>query len=220
MPLTKRSVPCDAILGELLIGAFLLAAAAPAEAGGKVGMADVNQGHYDESRERDKLWWGDEDSPDPVLLRNWGALERANRFDDPEHARHFEEILDGLEQAVNRGFNQGQWNPFRKRDRERLDPETLFEVEAPTIAAPAPSESWMSHFRVRMSSGLEYRQEWPVGGPNRTLQMRIFGPVVEESLGLGFRLDGHVFDRVFQLKAYGGTNEDGPEAGLQFELEF
>lgn len=221
MPFSKRSVPADAILGELLIGIFILTSAASAQAGGTVPASDVNQGSYDMARERHKLFFGDEDSPDPVLLRGNGAGgDRINRFDDPENARHLKETLDGLEQALNRRVNEGHWFPLRKRDRKPTGPEILFGLE-PAAPEPVATDSWKSRFHFGLSRGLEYRQEWPTGERDRTLQMRISGPVVNDGLGLGFRLEGHVIDLPFQLKAYGGTGSDGTsEAGITFDLEF
>lgn len=226
MPFSKRSVHRETILGELLIGIVLLAAVPPARADGKVSSRDVNQGSYDEARERHKLFFGDEDSPDPVLMRTDGAFgDRVNRFNDPEHARQLKEVLDGLERALNRGVNEGRWIPFRNRDRKASDPAILFELDAPTAEQPIASESWTSRFRFKLSRGLEYRQQWPTGARDRALEMRISGPVVNDGLGLGLRLEGYVLDMPFQLKAYGGTVHDGMseteiEAGITFDLEF
>jgi hypothetical protein len=228
MPLSKRSVHCETILGELLIGIALLAAAPAARAGGgTIGANDINQGHYDEAKERSKLFFGDEDSPDPVLMRADGAFgDRVNRFDDPENEKQLEEVLDGLEQALNRGVNEGRWVPFRHRDRKAGDPKVLFGLDAPTIQEPvaAANETWKDRFHFKLSRGLEYRQQWPTARKGG-IEMRISGPVVNDGLGLGFRLEGQLFELPFQLKAYGGTVYDGfgdteVETGIQFDLKF
>jgi hypothetical protein len=174
------------------------------------------------ARERHKLFFGDEHSPDPVLLRgNSAGGDRINRFDDPENARRLKEILDGLEQTLNRKVNEGHWLPFGKQERKPTNPEILFELEPAAPHEPVATDSWKSRFHFRLSRGLEYRQEWPTGERDRTLQMRISGPVVNDGLGLGFRLDGHVLDLPFQLKAYGSRGYDGRnEAGITFDLEF
>jgi hypothetical protein len=221
MPLSKRSVLSGAIVGELLI-TLLFISARSAEAGGTAPARAVLDNSYDMARERHRLLFGDEHSPDPVLLRsNPAGGDRINRFDDPENARHLKEILDGLEHALNRKVNEGHWLPFGKPDRKPTDPVTLFDLEPDAPREPDATDSWKDRFHFRLSRGLEYRQEWPTGERDRMLQMRISGPVVKDCLGLGFRLEGHMLDLPFQLKAYGGRRYDGrSEAGISFDLEF
>jgi hypothetical protein len=221
MPFSKRSVPFDTVLlGEILLGAFLLTAANPARAGkgddedGRIAAREVMESIHDDAKQRAKFFFGDDESPDPVPLRGGRVGDRYGNFDDPEKARRLvaEEILDGLEDRLN----QGRWIPFRHRDRERSGPEILFGLDDPTPEAPVLADSWKSRFRVSLVRGLEYKQEWATGERNRKLQMRVFGPVVPGGPGLGLQLKGHVLDRRFRLNAYGGTNE----AGLTMDLEF
>lgn len=220
MPFSKRSVPFDTVLlGELLFGAFLLTIAPPARAGddeddGRLAAREYLEDIQDEAKDRAKLFFGDDESPDPVLLRGRRGGDRYGNFDDPEKARRLvaEEILDGLE----RRLNQGRWIPFRDEDRETTGPEILFGLDDPTPEPAVVVDSWRSRFRMSFVRGLEYKQEWATGYRNRKLQMRVFGPVVPGGPGLGFQLKGHVLDRRFRLNAYGGTNE----AGLTMDLEF
>jgi hypothetical protein len=222
MPFSRRSVPFDTVLiGELLLGALLLAPAGPAWAGnddeedGRLGAREVLENIHDDAKHRRKFFYGDEDSRDPVWARGRRGGDRYGNFDDPEKARRLvaEEILDGLEQRLN----QRRWIPFRDRDRKRSGPEILFGLDDPTPAPPViASDAWHSRFRLNLMRGLEYRQEWPTGERNRKLQMRVFGPVVPGGPGLGLQLKGHVLDRRYRLNAYGGSNE----VGMTMDLEF
>lgn len=222
MPFSKRSVPFDTVLlGEILLGAFLLTAANPARAGkggddedGRIAAREVMESIHDDAKQRAKFFFGDDEAPDPVPLRGGRVGDRYGNFENPEKARRLvaEEILDGLEDRLN----QGRWIPFRHPDRKSSGPEILFGLDDPSSEAPVLDDSWKSRFRVSLVRGLEYKQEWATGERNRKLQMRVFGPVVPGGPGLGLQLKGHVLDRRFRLNAYGGTNE----AGLTVDLEF
>jgi hypothetical protein len=244
MLFSKRAVPFDTLLlGEILLGALLFLPARPVRAGGDgegpderwrqggIAARDVVEPYLEDSRDRSRFFYGDDRGPDPVLLRGGRVGDRYGNLDDPEQARRrvAEEMLDRLEQRLNRP----DWIPFRDRgrdreedgDREREDargrdrkhpvPDILFGLEDPMPAPPVTDDSWMSHFRLSLSRGLEYRQEWETG-PNRKLQMRLYGPVVPGGPGLGLQLRGHVLDRRFRLNAYGGASE----AGLAVDVEF
>lgn len=221
MPFSRRSVPFETLLlGELLLGAMLLAPPLPARADddddGKIAARDIMEGIEDQAKERSKLFFGDERSPDPVLLRGGRRAggDRAGNFDDPEKARRLvaEELLDGIEERLN----QGRWIPFRRHDRKTTGPEVLFGLDDPAPEPPVAADSWRSRFRLSLMRGLEYRQEFQTGERNRKLQMRVFGPVVPGGPGLGFQLKGRVLERRFRLNAYGGTNE----AGVTMDVEF
>jgi len=221
MPFSKRSVPFDTVLlGEILLGAFLITAAGPAagkgdeDHDGRIAAREVMESIHGDAKQRTKFFFGGDDSPDPVQARGGRGGDRYGNFDDPEKARRLvaEEILDGLEERVN----QGRWIPFRHRDRKTSGPEILFGLDDPTPEVPVLTDSWKSRFRVSLVRGLEYKQEWATGERNRKIQMRVFGPVVPGGPGLGLQLKGHVLDRRFRLNAYGGANE----AGLTVDLEF
>jgi len=222
MPVSRRPAPFDRLLlGELLLGAVLLGPVLPARAGddddGKIAARDVMEGVQDQARERARLFFGDDRSPDPVLERRGRHLtaDRVGNFTDPEKARRLlaGELLDGIEERLN----HGRWIPFRHPDRKTTGPEVLFGLEDPTPEPPAvAADSWRSRFRLSLMRGVEYRQEFQTGERNRKLQMRVFGPVVPGGPGLGFQLKGRVLDRRFRLNAYGGANE----AGLTMDLEF
>lgn len=246
MPFSKRSVPFETVLlGEILLGAFLLSLAVPARAGnddddedefeGRISTGQFLEDLDDQAKNRSQFFFGDHSSPDPVLGRGGFRGDRYGNFDDPERARQAvaEDLLDRLEDRLNE--KSKDWNPFRKdeddarvaeperkREREREepprspDPALLFGLED---ADPPPAfvsgESWKSRFRLTLSRGLEYKQEWPTEG-DRKLQMRIYGPVVPGGPGLGLQLRGHVLDRRFRLNAYGAEKE----FGLAFDVEF
>lgn len=225
MSFSTRSVPFlrlpSLLLGELLIGASLLAFAVPAQAGnddrdGRLAAREMLENVHDEAKQRAKFFFGDDRSPDPVLLRGGRQFrgDRPGDFHDPDKARRLvaEEILQGLETRLN----QGKWIPFRNKERETTGPEVLFGLEDPGPELPVVTDSWRSRFRLSLVRGLEYRQEFHPGNGNRKLQMRVFGPVVPGGPGLGMQLRGQVLERRFRLNAYGGTNE----AGLTMDLEF
>lgn len=227
MPCSKRSHHSfdSILLGELLLGALLLVPAAPARAGdderdGRLAAREVLEDFHEEVQERERFFYGDDEAPD--LVRERGPRLRGDRvgsFEDPEQARRLlsEELLDRLEDRLNRGFNEGRWIPFWHRDdRKGSGPEILFGLDDPAPGPAAATDSWRSRFRLSLVRGLEYRQDFATSQPNRKLQMRVFGPVVPGGAGLGFQLKGHVLDHRFRLNAYGGTNE----AGLTVDLEF
>ena len=209
-------------LHAVLLGAFLLAPALPVRAGdddeqdGRLSARDVVEGVHDVVKERNKFFFGTDESPDPVIGRGGHRFQgdRPGDFHDPEKARRLvaEEILDGVEDRLN----QGKWIPFRHRDRKTTGPDVLFGLDDPSPAIPVMTDSWTSRFRVSLVRGLEYRQEFATGERNRKIQMRVYGPVVPGGPGLGLQLKGHVLDRRFRLNAYGGTNE----AGLTMDFQF
>lgn len=219
MTFSRRSIPLDTLLlGELLLGAFLLAPVA-ARAGnddrGRVTARDVVENVYDDARGRARLLYGDADKADPVHDRGRRLrYDRAGNFEDPDKARRLvaEELLSGIEQRLN----EGRWIPFRNKDRKTSGPQVLFGLEDPTPEPIAVGDSWKSRFRVSLVRGLEYRQDFATGERNRKLQMRVYGPVVPGGPGLGLQLRGHALDRRFRLNAYGGTNE----AGVTVDFEF
>lgn len=249
MPFSRRPFPFDTVLlGELLLGAFLITAAPPARAGGDDDEDEEYQGRIsagqlmeaidDHARYRSELFFGNQDAPDPVLFRGGRGGDRYGNFDDPEKARRMlaEEWLERLEQRLNQ--KSKEWNPFRdedegrkrdgngdrnrKRDRDRDEawrssgPKLLFGLEDPTPDPVVIGESWKSRFRMSLVRGLEYRQEWPAGGGDRKLRMRVYGPIVPGGPGLGLQLKGHLLDHRFRLNAYGAEKE----FGLTMDLEF
>lgn len=220
MLFSRRSVPLDTLLiGELLLGAFLLVPAAARggndDRDGRIAAREFLDGIHDDARTRSRLFDGDLDAPDPVRDRGRRLrYDRAGNFEDPDKARRLvaEEILAGLEQRVN----EGRWIPFRNKERGSPGPQVLFGLEDPTPESPVVGDSWRSRFRVSLVRGLEYRQEFATGERNRKLQMRVYGPVVPGGPGLGLQLRGHALDRRFRLNAYGGASE----AGVTVDFEF
>jgi hypothetical protein len=218
MPFSRRSIPFGTLqLGAPLLAAFLLAPVG-ARAGnddrdGRVAARELMEGVHDDARNRAKLFYGDQDSHDPVRDRGH-RYDRVGNFEDPDKARRLvaEELLSGIEQRLN----EGRWIPFRNKDRKTSGPQVLFGLEDPTPEPPVVGDSWRSRFRVSLVRGLEYRQEFATGERNRKLQMRVYGPVVPGGPGLGLQLRGHALERRFRLNAYGGTNE----AGLTVDFEF
>jgi hypothetical protein len=227
MPFSRRPVSFDALLiGEILLGALLLAGPARADDDdddGRLSAREVMEEIHDEARDRARWMFGDDDDHDPVYARP-GRGDRTGSFDNPDQARRLvaEEILDRLEARLN----EGRWIPFRneerkerkerKERRERSGPEILFGLEDPTAQAPVLADPWTSRFRVSLMRGLEYKQEFDTRNPRRKLEMRVFGPVVPNGPGLGVQLKGHVLERRFRMNAYG----TGDEAGLTLDLEF
>src|SRR5690606_3464896 len=164
MSFPTRSVPFlrlpSILIGELLLGASLLAAATPARAGdderdGQLAAREVLENLHDEARQRTRCLFGDDTSPDPVLLRGGRQFrgDRPGDFHDPEKARRLvsEEILRRLEERLN----QGKWIPFRNKERKTTGPEVLFGLEDPAPELPVPTDTWRSRFRVSLVRGLE-----------------------------------------------------------------
>jgi len=211
MPRSMRSVPFDALLvGEILIGALLLGPAPAARAGddGKVQARDLMKLADDESKRRSKLFFGDQDSPDPVLLR-----DASDAGDHSEKARRVvaEEVLDHLEDELN----EGKWIPWHRATRKDAGPSILFGLDDPAPAPAVATDSWRNRFRLSLVRGLEYRQQWTTLHSGK-FEMRIFGPIVQGGPGLGLQLEGRALDRRFRLNAYGLTDEVGLTVAVEF----
>jgi hypothetical protein len=216
MRYVKRSTPFHRLpLAAPLLGALVLLPAAPVRAGddddnGRIAAREVMETIHDQAKDRAKFFFGDDESPDPVLDRGKRGRVRFGEIDDQGRKRRLaaEEILDGIEDRLN----QGKWIPFRHR--KASGPQVLAGLDELAPDPPAIDDSWRSRFRFSVVRGIEYRQDVPLAG-NR-LQMRFYGPVVPNGPGLGFQLKGRVLDRRMRLNAYGTTDE----AGLTLDIEF
>lgn len=221
MRFSTRSTPFDGLpFAASLLGLLLVAPSDPARADGgkgRIESRDFVEERFDFERQRAKLLFGDEKSPDPVIDRR-GLRGRgdADGFaaDEESRRRVAEELLDGLEER----FNEGRWIPFRHP--KATGPEILKSLdglaEAEAQAQAIPDASWRSRFRLSLVRGLEYRQDFSGPDGDRKMQMRLFGPVVPGGPGLGFQLRGDLFDHRMRIQGYGGPSE----AGITFDLEF
>lgn len=121
-----------------------------------------------------------------------------------------------LLEAIEDGVNAGSWIPFRHRKTRGQEILATLEQalpEEPSAVAPA-EQSLRSRFRFHLARGIEYRQEIEVA--EQPLKMRLYGPIVSGSPGLGFQLRGHVSERQFEVQAFGSTDEVGLEVHFDF----
>lgn len=111
------------------------------------------------------------------------------------------------EQALEKSwFSSFSFFPDKPAERE-----VLFSLDQ-----PAHEKSFFQeHFRFSLRKGVEYRQSVPVG--DQQWQLRIWGPVVGKSPGLGLELDGlrRSGSRV-KMKAFGSLEESGFEVYIEF----
>jgi len=216
MRYTRRSTPFHRLpLAASLFGALSLLPAGPVRADdgdrdGKIAAREVMETIHDQAKDRAKFFFGDEDSPDPVVDRGQRGRVRFGEIDDQGRKRRLaaEEILDGLEDRLN----QGKWIPFRHR--KASGPQVLAGLDELAPDLPVMDDSWRSRFRFNLARGIEYRQDFARAGDK--LQMRFYGPVVPNGPGLGFQLKGRVLDHRMRFNAYGTTDE----AGLTLDIEF
>ncbi len=135
---------------------------------------------------------------------------------DPVRGVAARELLDAIEDGVN----AGRWIPFRhRRGRGQEILATLEQALPEEAAAPAtertPAEpSLRSRFRFHLARGLEYRQELEVA--DQPMKLRLYGPLVSGSPGLGLRLRGDVSQHAFELEAFGSADEVGLEIHFGF----
>ncbi len=122
-----------------------------------------------------------------------------------------------LLEAIEDGVNGGRWIPFRHRKTRGQEILATLEQSLPDEAASAagPAEqSLRSRFRLNLARGLEYRQEIDIA--EQPLKLRLYGPIVSGSPGLGFQLRGQVSQHEFDFQAFGSSDE----VGLEIEIGF
>ncbi len=122
-----------------------------------------------------------------------------------------------LLQAIEDGVNAGSWNPFRHRKSRGQEILATLEQslsEEPAAAVPPTEQSLRSRFRLHLARGLEYRQDIEVA--EQPLKLRLYGPIVSGSPGLGFQLRGNVSEREFEVQAFGSADEVGLEIHFDF----
>jgi hypothetical protein len=220
MPFSCRSAPCASLpLGAPLLAALLFAPVARAgndDSSGHVAASELVEEAQGEANARAELFYGDHGNRDSRHDRGLRLHEdRALGLGDPDATRRLmaEELLAGLENRLN----EGRWIPFRNRHRKSPGPQVLLELQDTEPEPPiGGDDSWRSRFRVNLTRGLEYRQEFGAGEERDKLQMRVYGPVVPGGPGLGLQLRGRALDRRFRLNAYGGASE----AGVTVDFEF
>lgn len=122
-----------------------------------------------------------------------------------------------LLEAIEDGVNDGRWIPFRHRKTRGQEILATLEQSLPdeaTSTAGPTEQSLRSRFRLNLARGLEYRQEIDVA--EQPLKLRLYGPIVSGSPGLGFQLRGQVSRHEFDFQAFGSADE----VGLEIEIGF
>lgn len=125
-----------------------------------------------------------------------------------------------LLEAIEDGVNAGRWIPFRHRkSRGQEILATLEQVlpEETSLAKPegtTGAQPLRSRFRFDLARGIEYRQDLEVG--DQPVKLRLHGPIVSGSPGLGLRLRSNVREHAFEVDAYGSVDE----VGLQIHIGF
>lgn len=219
MPFSSRSAPGASLqFGAPLLAALLIAPVARAgsdDRDGHLAASELVEELQDEAQARAELFYGDRGGHDPLEGRPLHfADDPVGVAPDPDPTRRVmaEELLTLLEERLN----EGRWIPFRDRDRKTSGPQVLFGLDDPAAEAPAVGDSWRRRFRVNLTRGLEYRQEFGAGDRDGKLQMRVYGPVVPGGPGLALQLRGRALDRRFRVNAYGSPSE----AGVVVDFEF
>ena len=148
-------------------------------------------------------------------IDDWRRLSSRNGGADADRARGVaaRELLEAIEDGVN----AGNWIPFRQRKTRGQEILATLEqslAEEPSAAVTPTEQSLRSRFRFHLARGIEYRQEIEVA--EQPLKMRLYGPIVSGSPGLGFQVRGEVSEREFEVQAFGSTDE----VGLQIHFDF
>ena len=147
-------------------------------------------------------------------LDDWRQQSGSHGAPDSDRARGVaaRELLEAIEDGVN----AGNWIPFRHRKTRGQEILATLEQSLPEDeASVVPTEqSLRSRFRFHLARGIEYRQEVEVA--EQPLKMRIYGPIVSGSPGLGLQLRGDVSDHAFEFQAFGSADEVGVEIRFGF----
>lgn len=148
-------------------------------------------------------------------LDDWRRLSGSHGASDSDRARGVaaRELLEAIEDGVN----AGNWIPFRHRKTRGQEILATLEQslsEEPSAAVTPTEQSLRSRFRFHLARGIEYRQDIEVA--EQPLKMRLYGPIVSGSPGLGFQLRGDVGEREFEVQAFGSTDEVGLEIHFDF----
>lgn len=148
-------------------------------------------------------------------IDHWRRQAGGKNGSDADRARGVaaRELLEAIEDGVN----AGSWIPFRNRKTRGQEILATLEQslsDEPSAAVTPTEQSLRSRFRFHLARGIEYRQEIEVA--EQPLKMRLYGPIVSGSPGLGFQLRGEVRQREFEVQAFGSTDE----VGLEFRFDF
>jgi len=158
---------------------------------------------------------GDGFRANPRDSDDWRRRSGSHGASDADRARGVaaRELLEAIEDGVN----AGSWIPFRQRKTRGQEILATLEqsLSDGSSAAVTPTEqSLRSRFRLHLARGIEYRQDIEVA--DQPLKMRLYGPIVSGSPGLGFQLRGEVSERDFEVQAFGSTDEVGLEIRFDF----
>ncbi len=102
------------------------------------------------------------------------------------------------------------------RALERFRPKPDRQVLLGVVEDGGQSKGSLSgRFRINLTRGIEYRQQFSVG--SQRLKLKLYGPVVKGNPGLRLKLTGLTLrERPVEIKAFGNPEKGGFELKIDF----